>query len=151
MGGAQPGDRLVLDANDTSRQIGRRKVEELARMHADHVNIDPLAVHLGEPAAERCRVDRHRASGQRGHRPIHLRQVADERPDLADIHMAVHVDGANGASPDNHAPAFGHRLRGPDDGAAETAGTEAHACRGQRAKKGAAVGAHRRVYYNALG
>ncbi len=92
MRGHEPGDLLVLHLHDARGEIGRREVQELARMDADDVDVDSLPIHFPEPAIHRRGVERHRAGAQVRHGAVDLRQVFHQRPGLVHEHVGVHID-----------------------------------------------------------
>ena len=98
--GAQLGDPLVLHLHDPRGEIRLREVQELAGVDADHVDVDPLPIHLAEPAVQRAGVDGHRAGAEVRHRAIDLRQILDQRPRLLDEDVRVHVDRAHALAAD---------------------------------------------------
>ena len=59
---ANRGDLLVLHLDELRGESGLGPIEELTRMHAEHVHVDTLAIHLPKPPIDPVAVHAHRAA-----------------------------------------------------------------------------------------
>ena len=104
---------LVQQLHVRRREIALGPIVLVLEVQADHLDVDALAVHLGEALLDAREPRRHRRLQERADVGLGLRVLLDQRPHLGHDEVRVHVDRLDAFAFDQRGPAFRARGRLP--------------------------------------